>query len=60
MPNSPHNSSSNTDSLCIYLKSVLPESRLTDVAVDSAYQPLLLLQTDHLVAAFAISNGDMH
>jgi DNA repair protein SbcC/Rad50 len=59
MPSSPHESHSDAGVLRTYLQSVLPGSQLTDAAVDSAYQPLLLLQTRHVMAAFAFSNGDM-
>jgi exonuclease SbcC len=43
----------------MYLERVLPRSHITDAVVDAAYQPLVLLQTSHLMAAFAFSNGDM-
>jgi len=56
MPNLPHNLVS---SLRTYLEGVLPDSRLTDATVDPRYQPLLLLQTKHVMAAFAFSNGDL-
>ena len=55
LPN-PHPSASG---LRAYLEGVLPDSRLTDATVDLGYQPLLLLQTKHVMAAFAFSNGDM-
>jgi len=42
-----------------YLAGILPASQFTDVAVNSAYQPVLLLQTANFVAAFAFSNDDM-
>ena len=56
LPNNPHPSAS---SLRSYLETVLPDSRLTDAATDPTHQPLLLLQTTHVMAAFAFSNGDM-
>ncbi len=59
MPHSPHNTHPSADSLRTYLASVLPSSRLTNASVDAAYEPLLLLQTTHALAAFAFSNGDM-
>jgi len=59
MPRSPHNPHPSADNLRTYLASVLPSSRLTDATVDAAYEPLLLLQTTNVVAAFAFSNGDM-
>ena len=36
-----------------------PSSQLTVEPVDPIYQPLLLLQTKHVMAGFAFSNGDM-
>ena len=59
MPNSPHNPHSSADSLRSYLADVLPDSQLTVEPVDSLHQPLLLLQTKHVMAGFAFSNGDM-
>jgi len=59
MPNSPHNPHSSADSLRSYLAGVLPDSQLTVEPVDSLHQPLLLLQTKHVMAGFAFSNGDM-
>lgn len=59
MPRLPHESHPDADSLRTYLESVLPDAKLTNVTVDSAYQPLLLLQTKHVMATFAFSNGDM-
>lgn len=59
MPNLPRESPSNAEGLRTYLEGVLPGSQLTDASVDAAYQPLLLLQTTHVMAAFAFSNGDV-
>jgi DNA repair protein SbcC/Rad50 len=59
MPNSPRNPDSSADSLRTYLAGVLPDSQLTVEPVDSVHQPLLLLQTKHVMAGFAFSNGDM-
>jgi len=59
MPRSPHNPHPFADNLRTYLASALPGSRLTNATVDAAYEPLLLLQTAHALAAFAFSNGDM-
>ncbi len=59
MTNSPHNFYSDSIALSSYLKNILPKSQLTDVPINNIYQPLLLLQTDRLIAAFAFSNGDM-
>jgi len=39
------------------LTSVLPDAILSDATVDSGHQPLLLMQTQHSVAAFAFANG---
>jgi DNA repair protein SbcC/Rad50 len=59
MPRSPHDPPPPADNLRTYLASVLPGSRLTNATVDAAYEPLLLLQTTNVMAAFAFSNGDM-
>ena len=59
MPNLPRNSYSDANALGAYLKTVLPKSQLTVANVDSAHQPLVLLRTDRLIAAFAFSNGEM-
>ncbi len=59
MPRLPHESHPDADSLRTYLESVMPDAKLTDTTVDSAYQPLLLLQTKHVMVTFAFSNGDM-
>lgn len=59
MPSLPHDLRPSVDSLRSYLERVLPDSRLTNAAVDPAYKPLLLLQTKHIMAAFAFSNGDV-
>lgn len=59
MPNLPHNSDRSADRLRTYLAGVLPDSRLTLEPVDSVHEPLLLLQTRHVMAGFAFSNGDM-
>ena len=52
---------SNTNSqgeLRQYLERVLPDARLTSATVDSGYEPLLLMKTTYVMAAFAFSNGD--
>lgn len=59
MPNSPYNASLSASKLRIYLEEVLPDAQLSDAIINSAYQPLLLLQTNHVMAVFAFSNGDM-
>ena len=59
MPSSPHNPRLGAAVLRTYLRNALPDSRLSDGAVDSAYEPLLLLQATHTLAGFALSNGDM-
>jgi DNA repair protein SbcC/Rad50 len=55
-PRSPHESA---DSVRAYLKEALPNSQLTAANVASGYEPLLLMETSHVMAAFAFSNGDM-
>ena len=60
MPNLPHNPHSSAASLRTYLAGVLPNSQLTVESVDSVHQPLLLMQTEHIIAGFAFSNGDMN
>ena len=59
MPTSPHSPRLGTGALRTYLQSALPNSQLSVGAVTSAYEPLLLLQATHTLAAFALSNGDM-
>lgn len=59
MPNSPHEPLPNSEDLRAYLRQALPTSRLSTASVDSAYEPLILLETNHIVAAFGLSNGDM-
>ena len=59
MPSSPHNPRLGAAVLRTYLQNALPDSRLSDEAVDSTYEPLLLLQATHTLAGFALSNGDM-
>lgn len=59
MPNLPLDPSSSAGNLREYLADILPDSQVTDAAVQSGYQPLILLETKHVMAAFAFSNGDM-
>jgi exonuclease SbcC len=59
MPSSPHNPQSHASGLRLYLESALPGSQLTEAPVAASYDPLLLLRTDHVLAAFAFSNGDI-
>src|ERR1700688_4035869 len=59
MPNSPHDPPVSADSLRTYLAGVLPDSTLTIEPVDPVHQPLILLQTKHVMAGFGFSNGDM-
>ncbi len=59
MPNLPHDIPSGAEDVRMYLQDALPDSQLTNAPVNPAYQPLLLLQTTHVMAAFAFSNGDM-
>jgi len=42
-----------------FLGSILPHARITDTAVNPEYEPLLLMQTEHVMAVFAFANGDM-
>lgn len=58
MPNSP-TSSNPAVAVRAFLGSVLPDARLTDATVNSEYQPLLLMRTKHVMAAFAFANSDM-
>ena len=41
-----------------YLKSAMPDSQLKAENLLSGYQPLLFMWADHILAAFAFSNGD--
>ncbi len=59
MPNLPTDNSSRSEVLGTYLQGVLPTSHLTNEEIDSNQQPLLLLQTENVMAAFGFSNGDM-
>jgi DNA repair protein SbcC/Rad50 len=59
MPNSQNNLHPSGDTLRNYLAELLPNSQLTVQQVDSSHHPLLLLQTKHVMAGFAFSNGDM-
>lgn len=59
MPPLPREFPSGAEGLRAYLAGVLPDSVLTNATVDTAYQPLVLLQTTHVMAAFAFSNGDV-
>jgi DNA repair protein SbcC/Rad50 len=58
MPNSPL-STNRPAEVRAYLTSVLPDARLTDTTVNSAYEPLLLMETRNVMAAFAFANGDI-
>jgi exonuclease SbcC len=60
MPNLVHNSIPSIGSLRTYLLRILPSSIMTEVEIDSANQPILLMQTKHLIAAFAFSTSDIH
>lgn len=59
MPNLSLSPNSSAD-VRTFLGRVLPNARLTDAVVNSEYQPLLLMQTKHVIAAFAFMNGDIH
>ena len=59
MPSSPHNPNPISGSVRAYLESVLPDSQVTAASLNADYDPLLLLRTTHVMAAFAFSNGDM-
>ncbi len=59
MPNSQPSSHQIAKSLRSYLETKFPESDLNDAVVIPPYEPLLLLRTGHVLAAFAFSNGDM-
>jgi exonuclease SbcC len=58
MPSSPPNQNSAADVRDI-LASILPNAQLSDAAVHPEYQPLLLMRTKHIMAAFAFANGDI-
>ncbi|MBN9662515.1 MAG: SMC family ATPase [Acidobacteria bacterium] len=58
MPNLPHSPLPSTSELRAYLQRELPDSRLSEVTVAPSYNPLLLLRTDHSLAAFGFANGD--
>lgn len=59
MPNLPHEVGPFPEDLRTYLAGILPDAQLTNAAVNSTHQPLLLLQTANFVAAFAFCNDDL-
>ena len=59
MPSLPHSPHAYASSLRSYLQNALPDSRLSEARVATSYEPLLLLRTNHVLAAFAFSNGDI-
>ena len=59
MPSSPHDPNLGPGGVRTFLANVLPEAVLTDAAVNPAYEPLLLMQTRHVIAAFAFANCDV-
>ena len=58
MPRSPLNPLPSRNSLQTYLENTLPDSQVTEARLDTEHQPLLLLHTNRIMAAFAFSNGD--
>jgi exonuclease SbcC len=58
MPGSQHKSDFNADVLCKYLAETLPHSKVFMKQESAELEPLVFLQTNHLVAGFALSNGD--
>jgi exonuclease SbcC len=58
MPSSIHNPETLAIDLRDFLATVLPGSRLSLGEKTSHLQPLVLLETNHLVAAFGCANGD--
>jgi exonuclease SbcC len=42
-----------------FLAEVLPDAKLTNAPVNTAYEPLLLMHTRHVIAAFAFANGEV-
>lgn len=59
MASSPLDPKSYATTLKSYLQGVLPESQLTETQIERASGPLVLLRTDHVLAAFGFSNGDL-
>jgi exonuclease SbcC len=59
MPSSPRDPDLGSGGLRTFLTHALPDARLTDAVVNAAYEPLLLMRTGHVIAAFAFANGDM-
>ena len=57
-PHSPPETAATASDVRRYLASVLPSSRLTNEPVHSDYDPLILLYTTSVMAAFAFPNGD--
>jgi exonuclease SbcC len=58
MTPSPHNPLPSRNSLRTYLENILPNSQVTEARLDTEHQPLLLLHTNRIMAAFAFTNGD--
>lgn len=58
MPSSPHN---RIDPAAVrgHLSEVLPSARFSEALVHADHAPLLLLQTKHVLAAFAFANGNV-
>ena len=59
MQNSQHDPPMGLAGLRDYLSEALPDSQLMEVSADADYQPILLLETTHIIAAFGFSNGDI-
>jgi exonuclease SbcC len=59
VPSSPREFSSVAEGLQAYLRGVMPDSQVSSARIDAEHQPLVLLRTTHVMAAFGFSNGDM-
>jgi exonuclease SbcC len=47
------------EALRAFLGQLLPEARLTNSPSEGPYEPLLLVEAKHIVAAFGFANGDL-
>ena len=58
MPGSHHKSDFSAEALRKYLVDALPHSKIFTKQDSTELEPLVFVQTNHLVAGFALSNGD--
>jgi DNA repair protein SbcC/Rad50 len=59
MPSSPHDSNLSPGDVRTFLAKVLPDALLTEAALNSVYEPLLLIRTKHAIVAFAFATDEL-